>query len=579
MPDFRKQAAEDHNIKLVLERRLRTKIDKLNAKAVRTYVISVARNGHIPNFYRYEDELRKILEVHDRLVASIFVDRINMMVRKAEGEEKELVPTRAYAHAHAHTRAHAHAHTHAHTRAYAQAHARARARDTIEEFAARTTTKIPVVVSRYTAAKTSSQVGAITDTTRKQAADALAKAQSIAVSNTVEKIEVASLSGSIFRTQLNGRTTGIVRLNTNVVAESTKLTQVELLSGEDPTLSGNGTNRSKIKKRWANMGDSIVRDGNNAKFNHLNAEQIVAADKPFTVSGEQMMFPGDASLGASIGNLINCRCSATYDPQKVANTRKKIKETGGKVPQLPKPTPPRAKAITAATDDVTYEEIFAHQGNITKEFQEQLEIAWKQLPIEIRQLARDAGLKINVGETLKHAEKAIRQHLTKTQMNGYLGFFVPGSDAIIIGEKVMFRGGGLGLHTDAGRTLIHEIGHFVDHAFFKMGIGGSDTMVFADSWKMAMAGVNAAADKKHIFESLGYFIKQKQYVRSLSESFAESYAGAYAKSTGTANFYARSPLFDKHMKQTIAEVKRQTNKYIKEKAAGSGRRFLLMMGK
>jgi len=36
---------------------------------------------------------------------------------------------------------------------------------------------------------------------------------------------------------------------------------------------------------------------------------VVPLDKPFIVSGEPLMFPGDGSKGASPGNLINCRCS------------------------------------------------------------------------------------------------------------------------------------------------------------------------------------------------------------------------------------------------------------------------------
>jgi hypothetical protein len=36
------------------------------------------------------------------------------------------------------------------------------------------------------------------------------------------------------------------------------------------------------------------------------------AINPFLVGGEQLNRPGDTSLGASAGNVINCRCSADY---------------------------------------------------------------------------------------------------------------------------------------------------------------------------------------------------------------------------------------------------------------------------
>jgi hypothetical protein len=42
---------------------------------------------------------------------------------------------------------------------------------------------------------------------------------------------------------------------------------------------------------------------------HLEADgQIRSLDEPFEVNGEQLLFPGDTSLGASADNIINCRC-------------------------------------------------------------------------------------------------------------------------------------------------------------------------------------------------------------------------------------------------------------------------------
>ncbi len=64
------------------------------------------------------------------------------------------------------------------------------------------------------------------------------------------------------------------------------------------------------KKIWVTMGDDLVRT---FPFDHDSAngqEQFI--DDPFVVSGELLQFPGDWSLGASLGNLINCRCSALY---------------------------------------------------------------------------------------------------------------------------------------------------------------------------------------------------------------------------------------------------------------------------
>lgn len=62
------------------------------------------------------------------------------------------------------------------------------------------------------------------------------------------------------------------------------------------------------KKQWLTSRDARVRRPTKGKgFDHAAAEgQVVPVDKPFIVSGEPLMFPGDSSKGASPGNVINC---------------------------------------------------------------------------------------------------------------------------------------------------------------------------------------------------------------------------------------------------------------------------------
>lgn len=56
-------------------------------------------------------------------------------------------------------------------------------------------------------------------------------------------------------------------------------------------------------KKWLTSGNSNVR------ATHAEANgQVVAIDEAFEVGGEQLMHPGDSSLGASAGNVINCHC-------------------------------------------------------------------------------------------------------------------------------------------------------------------------------------------------------------------------------------------------------------------------------
>lgn len=60
----------------------------------------------------------------------------------------------------------------------------------------------------------------------------------------------------------------------------------------------------KMLKQWVATSDGRTRD------EHSDADgQIVPVDQPFEVGGEELMFPGDFSMGASAWNTVNCRCT------------------------------------------------------------------------------------------------------------------------------------------------------------------------------------------------------------------------------------------------------------------------------
>ena len=63
-----------------------------------------------------------------------------------------------------------------------------------------------------------------------------------------------------------------------------------------------------MDKVWVSALDARTRQPPDSKFDHYDMNQIrVPLDKPFNVSGEKLMFPGDPK--GSGGNVINCRCS------------------------------------------------------------------------------------------------------------------------------------------------------------------------------------------------------------------------------------------------------------------------------
>lgn len=73
----------------------------------------------------------------------------------------------------------------------------------------------------------------------------------------------------------------------------------------------------ELKKVWISTRDGRTREAPDSEFDHATADgQIVPLNDPFIVSGEQLMYPGDYTMGASKGNHINCRCTHSFlDPE------------------------------------------------------------------------------------------------------------------------------------------------------------------------------------------------------------------------------------------------------------------------
>ena len=64
----------------------------------------------------------------------------------------------------------------------------------------------------------------------------------------------------------------------------------------------------RVKKKWNDIGDTHTRD----THRFAGAQSAIAMNKPFLVGASLLMFPGDTSLGASLDEIIGCRCYLTY---------------------------------------------------------------------------------------------------------------------------------------------------------------------------------------------------------------------------------------------------------------------------
>lgn len=90
------------------------------------------------------------------------------------------------------------------------------------------------------------------------------------------------------------------------------------------------------EKNWIDSDDARVRPADKpTPFDHHH-EDIgkQPLEKPFFVSGEELMFPGDTSLGASAGNICNCRCSFGLKTMRDQNGRMIRKPVGYKPPMI-----------------------------------------------------------------------------------------------------------------------------------------------------------------------------------------------------------------------------------------------------
>lgn len=106
-----------------------------------------------------------------------------------------------------------------------------------------------------------------------------------------------------------GRVSTVAVVETQKSAESTKLIEAYDSAGLDPlgVVDGSSVIGVTHTKEWVTVGDSRVRPAHRI----ADGQTRVITD-PFNVMGQKLMYPGDTSLGATMENIVNCRCSAVY---------------------------------------------------------------------------------------------------------------------------------------------------------------------------------------------------------------------------------------------------------------------------
>jgi hypothetical protein len=119
---------------------------------------------------------------------------------------------------------------------------------------------------------------------------------SIAAGKEPAASEIADLVYQDFARKVNGKVDTISITETQFIAEKTKEIEYQQIAG-DPTAD-------IFLKQWVS-----ILDGRTRPWHAAADGQRVAINQPFIVKGERLMYPGDSHFGASLNNIINCRCS------------------------------------------------------------------------------------------------------------------------------------------------------------------------------------------------------------------------------------------------------------------------------
>lgn len=158
-----------------------------------------------------------------------------------------------------------------------------------------------------------------TKTTRKNANEAIfvaneQRAEDTANGITHTQATIAAIAAYALRKKLRGRVNGIATTETQKAAETSKRAECEVLSSDRTSINNpNEVIPTTGRKDWYGILDKRIRQ------THLTADRTqkgIPISEPFRVGASIMMYPGDTSLGASMKEIMNCRCTCIYNPNK-----------------------------------------------------------------------------------------------------------------------------------------------------------------------------------------------------------------------------------------------------------------------
>lgn len=109
-----------------------------------------------------------------------------------------------------------------------------------------------------------------------------------------------------FNSRIPGRTSTIAMTETQAMAEEAKETEANAIAATGVLIGSILISQAMIKE-WGTILDENTRES------HVIADgQKRKQGQPYRVQGQLLMFPGDTGLGASLDNVIGCRCSSEF---------------------------------------------------------------------------------------------------------------------------------------------------------------------------------------------------------------------------------------------------------------------------
>jgi len=114
---------------------------------------------------------------------------------------------------------------------------------------------------------------------------------------------IGALIAREFNDRSDNRVDTIAMTETQTVSESIKEIEAATIGGIIAATAGT----QEMFKTWNTILDEKTRQS------HVRADgQVREVRQPFNVQGQSLMAPGDTSLGATLDNIINCRCVSTF---------------------------------------------------------------------------------------------------------------------------------------------------------------------------------------------------------------------------------------------------------------------------